>query len=491
MPGERILRGIAFAALALVAAALMACNGGEEAPEAAESILEATATPTPIPTPAISITSGPNAPRQGDVVLYTAEARDANGAVVDDPTFTWSVLPSSAGSFAADGHFVGYTSGPATVVATALDPTTKVQFVADSLEITITARGLSGSFSVIGHGAVTTRHSSHIAVNGAFAYTGTVDCFRSCGDRLLVWDIGDPANPTLIDSVVVGGRRVNDVMVRADGMVAAITHEGGAGGITLLDLSDPAHPIVITRFTEGLEPSTHNLWIDGEYLYVAIESYFDQTRSRLVVVDITNVQNPTVVATYKPGSVTHDVRVRDGLAMVSNWNGLIILDVGGGGAGGSPANPIELSRTSTREGWTHNAWYWPATGYVFIGEEPQVEGVLRGTIYVVDARQPSSPQQVATYTIRGFNPHNFWLDEDRKILYVAWDGHGVRAIDVSGKLMGELERQGREIASVKYDGSGICRNSGTCSYSLELRNGLVYVSDWVSGLWVLQLSLLD
>lgn len=289
-------------------------------------------------------------------------------------------------------------------------------------------------------------------------------------------------------------------MVRPDGMVAAITHEDGVGGITLLDLSDPAHPTVITRLTEGLEPSTHNLWIDSDYIYVAIDAYFNQSRSRLAVVDITNLQNPVVVATYDPGSrIMQDVEVRDGLAMVSNWEaGLIILDVGGGGAGGSPANPIELSRTPTPQGWTHAAFYWPATGYVFVNEEPQVEGVWQGTFYVMDVREPSSPQQVATYTIgkersfEGSDPHDFWLDEDRGILYVAWHKYGVRAIDVSGTLMGELERQGCEIAKVMYDGSydgpGTCGFDRTCSHSLQLLNGLVYVSDWLSGLWVLQPS---
>lgn len=100
----------------------------------------------------------------------------------------------------------------------------------------------------------------------------------------------------------------------------------------------------------------------------------------------------------------------------------------------------------------------------------------------MDAREPSSPQLVATYTIRGFNPHNFYLDEDRGILYVAWQENGVLAIDMSGKLMGELELQGREIARMKYDGSG------TNPLSLQLQNGLIYVSDFNSGLWVLQPS---
>lgn len=47
MLSERIQRRIAFAAFALLAAALMACRGGEEAPEAAESVAEATPSPRP------------------------------------------------------------------------------------------------------------------------------------------------------------------------------------------------------------------------------------------------------------------------------------------------------------------------------------------------------------------------------------------------------------------------------------------------------------
>ena len=442
------------------------------------------------PSASVAITSGPSEVRQGDVVGYTAETRDAGGSLVADPTFAWSVSPASAGLIAEDGRFVGYTPGSAWVVATASG-------VGDSVAVTITARGLSGAFSVLGHREVLSHNSSHIAVHGTLAHTVTINCERSCGDRLFVWNVSDPANPTFSDLVVADGGNVNDIMVRADGAIAAMTHEGGGGGITILDLSDPAHPTVITRFTEGLEKGTHNLWIDGDFIYVAMGNFLDRTGLGLVVVDITNLQNPAVVASYKLGSAdSHDVQVRDGLAVVSNWEaGLIILDVGGGGAGGSPANAIELSRTRTPQGWTHNAWYWPATGYVFIGDEPQLRGVVAPTVYVMDARDPSNPELVAAYSIPGFDPHNFWLDEDRGILYVAWRGHGIRALDMTGTLMGRLELQGRQIAGLTYD-VGDCdtafqaglMGTGTCSLSVQVRDGLVYVSDKTSGLWVLQLQ---
>ncbi len=65
---------------------------------------------------------------------------------------------------------------------------------------------------------------------------------------------------------------------------------------------------------------------------------------------------------------------------------------------------------------------------------------------------------------------------------MAWYSNGVRALDVSGELMGELDRQGREIASLVYDGVN------TFTWAPQLHNGLIYVSDLNSGLWVLQPS---
>ena len=115
---------------------------------------------------------------------------------------------------------------------------------------------------------------------------------------------------------------------------------------------------------------------------------------------------------------------------------------------------------------------------------------------MLDVHDLSGPQNflptVATFSIPGAEPHNFWLDEQSGVLYVAWHGHGVWAIDVTGPLLGDLREQGREIANIQYD-SGDCETAGplgtgTCSYSVQLHDGLVYVSDYTSGLWVLDLS---
>jgi hypothetical protein len=419
------------------------------------------------------------------VVGFMVEIRDSVGAPVAGVTASWSVLPSSAGTITAAGRFVGYTPSTARIVAS-------VGRLADTLTISIaergagSGRGANASFEVIGSGTPTSRFTSDLWVHGSFAYTGTWQCRGSiCGDRLLVWDVMAPAAPALVDSVVVDAIVVNDVKLSGDGTIAVITHEGssdGLNGVTLLDLGDPAHPNVIRRFTSELESGVHNVWIDGDYVYAAV----DGPGNGLRIIDISDPSTPRVVGRYFAGSsFLHDVYVRDGLAFLSHWDaGLVILDVGHGISGGSPSNPVEVSRIPTAGGQTHNAWYWPATGYVFVGEE---DFQTPGVVHVVDASDLENPSEVATFRLPGATPHNFWVDEERAILYAAWYENGLRALDVNGELLGELDRQGREITNIQYgSGTGCVASAETCSWAPQLHEGLIYVSDMNTGLWVLR-----
>lgn len=437
----------------------------------------------------VTITSGPAQVVQGDVITYTAEARDNSGAVIGSADITWSVEPSAAALIDLDGRLVGYQPGSARVIAQSGQARAE-------LLITIDGRGLSpASFSVVGQGSVDARFTSDLWLYGDFAYTGTWgQRGPNPGNRLYAWDISNPAAPLLTDSVAVDASTVNDVKIRDDGALAVLTHEGaadGLNGISLLDTSNPLHPQVIARFTDEMESGVHNVWIDGDFVYAALDGS-DPSRG-LRVIDVSDPANPSLVSSFYGGSsgnlgqFLHDVYVRDGLAFLAHWNaGLIILDVGAGVAGGSPQSPVEVGRIRTQGDQTHNAWYWPATGYVFVGEE-DFSGP--GIMHVVDASDPSDPREVATYRVPGDTPHNFWLDEAAGILYLGWYTQGLRALDVSGELLGELDRQGREITSFLYDGSGACSSGvGTCTWAPQVHDGLVWVSDMNSGIWSLRLD---
>ena len=433
----------------------------------------------------IRIVSGPTEVRQGDVASFGAVVtQDGSPSEV---SVDWSVEPASAGLMKADGRFVAYRPGNATIVAEAQGSR------ADSV-ITIFPRQVpTGTFSVVGHGEVFDRFTSDLWLKDTFAYTGTWGTRNSGagpfqGNRLYVWNISNPSSPTITDSVVVTAGTVNDVKIRDDGALAVLTHEGsadGLNGITLLDLADPLHPQVISRFTDTLERGVHNVWIDGDFVYAAVDG--SSQVSGLRILDVSDPANSSVVADFYGGDqFLHDVYVRDGLAFLSHWDpGLIVLDVGNGISGGSPQNPVEISRVQTVGGDTHNAWYSPESGYVFVGEE---DFSTPGKMHVIDARDLANPREVATYAVEGTTPHNFWLDDVNDVLYAAWYDRGIFAIDVSGELLGELHRQGRTIASFTYDGPGSCQSMGTCTWAPQWHAGHLWVSDMNSGLWALRLD---
>lgn len=447
------------------------------------------ALPPGAPGNTVAIVTGLTDVRQGDVASYSAEVRDSTGALVAGAPMQWSLAPNTAGLLLSDGRMVGYGAGAAQVIA-------RSGSAADTVTVTIADRSLSGSLSPVGRGAVSERFTSDLWVHNGVAYTGTWggrtrnDSTRF-GNALFAWDVSDPAMPVLTDSVIVDARVVNDVKIRSDGSLAVITHESASdaqNGVTLLDLTDPLHPTVITRFTSTLETGVHNAWIEGDYVYLVVDG--SSPTSGLRVLDISDPQNPQIVAGFYAGfSFLHDVYVRDGLAFLSHWNaGLVILDVGNGIAGGTPANPVEVSRRPTAGGQTHNAWYWPDAGYVFVGEE---DFGTPGIMHVVDVQDLRTPREVATFRVPGTTPHNFWLDESNGVLYLAWYDNGVRVLDVTGELLGELDRQGREIVGLQY-GAGVgCPSSsgtGTCAWAPQLEGDLLYVSDMNTGLWVFRPS---
>ncbi len=422
------------------------------------------------------ITSGPTQVTQGDLVTYRAEARDASGSAVAGTTVSWFLGPGGVtGLVRADGGFVGYQAGVARIVAVA-------GAFADTIEVTVAARNLTGRLDLVGLGGLpSARGTTDLWVHGTHAYTGTLLANNVLGNALMVWDISDPTVPVLTDSVLVDARRVNDIKIRADGTLAVLTHEqsnDGLNGVTLLDLTDPAHPTVISRVTTGLESGVHNVWIEGDIVYLAV----DGTGNGMRVLDISDAANPTVVAAFSmPTSFLHDIYGRDGLLFLSYWDeGLVILDVGHGIRGGTPTDPRVVSRVLTAGGQTHNAWYWPESGYVFIGEE---DFATPGIMHVVDASDLENPVEVATFRVPGQPPHNFWLDEARGVLYQAWYQNGIRVLDVTGGLAGELERQGREITFSLYEGA---QPALPRSWAAQLHEGRLYVSDISSGLVVLQ-----
>ncbi len=444
---------------------------------------------------------GPSRGRTGDVLRYSAVALDADGEAVDGAPMDFSVSSfetraDMGASVYPDGAFVAERPGLYRVTANAGARTGQVL-------VEVVERGVEHDVIVTGHGLVADRPTSDLwaftGVDGRdYVYTGT----HLGGQRMLAWDVTNPANPVLTDFVEVDARVVNDVKVNRNATVAVITREGASdrrNGIVVLDITDPAHPVIADTYTNELTGGVHNVFFSGDILYAIHNGTLD--------VHILDLSDPTDVEEVgrwgidSPGKYLHDIWVVDGLAYVSYWNdGVYILDVGDGRWGGTPTEPVEVSSFAYEEGNTHFAFpYTNADGhrYLFVGDEIfDCEDCIsrnghpgdgsRGFVHILDLEDPENLREVARYEVPEAGAHNLWIEDDR--MYVAYYQAGLRVVDVSGELRGDLYRQGREMAwfpTGTPDGHVV---NSPMAWGPQPFKGHVFVSDLNSGLWVVRLE---
>lgn len=463
-------------------------------------------TVTVAPNPVVSLQIEPEATsvRSGDVVELAFRARTSAGRTVDDIVPEWGLSPGN-GQIDPDGRFVADEPGSYRVTAS---------FAGKSTDATVEVRPrdvrrpatLVGRVPIKFHAAEFWLHP-----DGRHGYLSTI------ADRVYAIDVSNPGSPVITDSVVVDARTINDVMTTEDGKYGVLTREGAStrkNGIVILSFEDPAHPKPIAEFTETVTGGVHSTFIYRGYVYLT-----DDATGSLRVIDIRDPYKPRQVARWQTkadeaGNFLHDVAVKDGLAYLSYWNeGLVILDVGNGIKRGSPENPQFVSQykydlnSLYREveavggpGFirgTHTAWR--AGKYVFVGDEvfsatPRstegggVIGLGRayGRLHVIDVSNIAQPREVAHYEPQDGGSHNVWVAGDT--LYMGDYQGGLRVLDVSGELRGDLLRQGREIAHVVTgDSSGAVPNAAN-AWGAIYRNGLIYVPDINSGLWIVKVE---
>jgi hypothetical protein len=463
-------------------------------------------TTTVVANPVASVQIEPEAAagRTGDVVRFAFRARDRAGRSVGNIVPEWSLSPGN-GQLDSEGHFVAELPGGYRVTASFAGKTA-------TASIEVRPRDVRRPATLVGRVPIKLQSAEFwLHPNGRNGYLSTI------ADRVYAIDVTNPAAPVITDSVVVDARTINDVMTTEDGKYGVLTREGAStrkNGIVILSFEDPAHPKPIAEFTETVTGGVHSTFIYRGHIYLT-----DDATGSLRVIDIRDPYKPRQVARWQTredeaGNFLHDIDVKDGLAYLSYWNeGLVILDVGNGIKGGGPDNPQFVSQykydlnSLYREveavggpGFirgTHTAWR--AGKYVFTGDEvfsatPRptdgggVVGLGRayGRLHVLDVSDIERPKEVAYYEPRDGGSHNVWVAGDT--LYLGDYQGGLRVLDISGDLRGDLLRQGREIAHVVTgDSSGVVPNAAN-AWGAVYRDGLVYVPDINSGLWIVRVE---
>ena len=459
--------------------------------------------------------------RTGDVLNLIAEAFDRRGRSISNAPINYSYtgkadygtgLPASA-LITADGRFVAETAGMYTVSASTNG------FIKSEI-IKVVPRNVGMDVELIGYGLVSNVYTSDLWIwpgigkhkGKDFAVTGT---WGSNGEAYF-WDVTDPANMKIIDTVTVDARTVNDVKISADGRVGVMTREGASdrkNGFVILDVSDPYNVTISAAYNDDMTGGVHNAFIYENHIYAV------NNGRKYDIINIDDPKKPFRVGVYEldsPGHSIHDVWIEDGIAYSSNWaDGVVAVDIGGlkfdeknrsqkqfnpllAKAGqGSPSNPIHLADLKDPNGHNHAAFPFKSQStdkfYIVGGDEwfpwrypgkPRPYQP-RGGFHFLDFTDPENPKEDAVYTITEAGSHNHWIQGDT--LIAAYYNGGLRIVDISGDLLGDLYRQGREIAFyMSSHPEGHIPNSTNVWGAIPYK-GYIYFTDMYSGLYCVRL----
>jgi hypothetical protein len=478
---------------------------------------EATHTVAANPVSTIEIQLQETTIRTGDVIRLTARARQGDGAAVPDIPLTWSYTyrapegntnqaPGAAGIIDQD-LFVANYPGLYTILASSGNATAR-----RSLEVT--PRNVRRRITVVGRGIIRDTHTSDL-----WPYTGK-DGRDYClvgtwgGDGVAhVFDITDLSNIVKTHSIKIDARTINDVTVSPDARYAVLSREGASNrvnGVVFLDLANPAKPTISATFETELTGGVHNMFATNDHLFAVSGG------AKYVIVNAEDIYKPAYVGEYRhPNARLHDLWVHDGIAYSAQGGvGTVVVDVGSGKYGGSIKQPKLITTFPINSGHEIFPYVQKSTGkvYLFIGDEEmsRTGRTWEGTGYNVELRDPSGPvrggvaqtsggythivdftdpmnaRKVARYHLEDYGSHDIIVEDD--ILYQAYYDGGVRLVDVSGLLLGNLYDQGREIAVFKpYDPEGYTANAPFVMNAMPWK-GHVLFTDFNSGLWAAKLE---
>jgi len=452
------------------------------------------------------INSSSEAIKTGDVLHFKASVMEMNGKPLANMPVQYSFVAypdyqlgqGSSAQIAQDGRFVANHPGKYSIIA-------RSGAIQGTMNITVEPRKVRRSLEVVGKGIVPDVKTSDLwvweGVDGRdYAITGT---WGARGEAFL-WDVTDPSNIHTIDTVQVDARTVNDVKVSEDGTIAVITREGASNrknGIIILDVTNPSETKILSEYTDGLTGGVHNTFIYENHVYAV------NNGRKYDIINIEDPRNPYTVGVFEldtPGHSIHDVWIEDGIAYSSNWgDGVVVVDVGSTnsadmpGAGGSPNNPTPLGSYSYPSGWNHAAFPFKSksTGkfYVAAGDEAFPYGLdtqgpnrAAGWIHFIEFDGWDNPDEVARYQVPEAGSHNYWIEND--VMYAAFYNGGLRVVDVSGDLMGDLYEQGREIALFLPSDPNAAIPNSTFTWGPQPYKGLIFLSDWNSGIWAVKLG---
>ena len=339
--------------------------------------------------------------------LFTLEARTCRVRLSDQSHYTQK---ASMRRFSATCGTALFSCLLAATAASAQDPPAlNVEFISElKLNRPTTRLGVAPT--------------SDIYVAGDYAYIGT---FAVDDHELYIVDVSDPSQMTLAATVPIIGT-AHDVKVAGDiAVVSGHPTDKGPGGITVIDVSDPRNPQILSKFTQPCGEGVHNAFLHANRAYLAHSSCFGIT-----IVDLSDPSNPAITGSWlnsndRFSNIIHDIFILDDIAYISDiveeFGGLVIADV-------SDPDHIETRSNVFAPEGIHRAAAGGDFAYYNAEFNPNA------FMHIADVSDPSNPIEVGRFRSEDFvtgsfmGSHNPWVQDG--LLYWGYYDSGLRIFDL-------------------------------------------------------------
>lgn len=262
-----------------------------------------------------------------------------------------------------------------------------------------------------------------IAIVGDLLYVGTST--QCCQADLKIYDLAaDPLNPVLLGSLNDVGELTTALTVEGDFAYWTVRHDGGWFSLEVVDVSNPASPSIVASETGFVW--ARDVAVSGGYAYVAdATDSGNGTPSKwalaqgLVVFDIADPTNPTVVSIFKTHGDVQGVEVVGDRAYLHDaGEGLIILDVS------DPTKPVRLGN-----------YYSPASLRQMkkVGDLLYITDAWNG-FTVLDVADATQPEVLGVYVVDhldGLGIDAWGIDVQDDLVYLGAGHLGLEVVDVS------------------------------------------------------------
>jgi hypothetical protein len=273
-----------------------------------------------------------------------------------------------------------------------------------------------------------------VAVRGDTAYVGT-------GPSLVILNVSDPAHP-----IVVGQTRPLPDIVTGESVSGTYAYVAdGNSGMYIFDISDPAHPAQIGSWSAPYGTAAA-VSVAGSYAYVAYD-YGSYSQGTLRVVNIFDPAQPIEVGVVATSGPARDVVVSDDYAYVAEgriWDGKI--SYGGGLRVISVLTPTAPAPAGFYDSPGQPTGVAVAGGYAYLSD---------GTdgLRIVNISSPTAPYEVGFHVTPGYALDVAVAGNDA---YIADGATGLRIINIYNRAApyeaGFYDTPGRALAVAAASG---------------------------------------